>query len=264
MEAALLGLFMVSACAFGTLLEAPGSPVRHAIGNPDLRRALMGLAMGLTAVALIYSPWGTRSGGHMNPAVTATFLRLRKVAPADAAWYSLAQIVGGALGVAISALILGKSLAEPPVRFVVTAPGMAGVAAAFAGEALLAFLLLIVVLLASNNAVWARWTGVLAGSMIALFIAFEAPISGMSLNPARTLASAIPAGHWADLWIYFTAPLLGMLLAAETYVRTRGIRAVFCAKLHHEHRTRCIFCEYHADSQPAPAAPAAVPEAVAS
>jgi aquaporin Z len=78
--------------------------------------------------------------------------------------------------------------------------------------------------------------------LVALYITFEAPISGMSMNPARTFASAALAHHWTALWIYFTAPLVGMLAAAETYSRINGKRSVACAKLHHANRMRCIFC----------------------
>ena len=63
----------------------------------------------------------------------------------------------------------------------------------------------------------------------------------MSMNPARTFASALPAQIWTALWLYFTAPPLGMLLAAELYVRQYGIHKVFCAKLHHHNDKRCIF-----------------------
>jgi aquaporin Z len=80
---------------------------------------------------------------------------------------------------------------------------------------------------------------------VALFITFEAPISGMSMNPARTLGSAFGAMRWEQIWIYFLAPPLGMLLAAEVRLRSRGFHSVLCAKLHHENYTRCIFrCEY--------------------
>ncbi len=83
-EAGCLGTFMISACAFAALLGHPQSPLQmwFMVGMP--MRFVMGLAMGLTAVALIYSPWGKRSGAHMNPAVTFTFWRLGKVASWDA------------------------------------------------------------------------------------------------------------------------------------------------------------------------------------
>ena len=79
MEAAGLGLFMLSACLFTVLLEHPGSAAHQALPDPLLRRALIGVAMGLTAVAIIYSPFGKRSGAHLNPSVTFTFWRLGKI-----------------------------------------------------------------------------------------------------------------------------------------------------------------------------------------
>lgn len=244
-EAAGLGLFMVSACAFGTVLGHPGSPVVRALPDPLVRRVLMGLWMGLTAVALIYSPWGQRSGAHFNPATTLTFWRLGKVARTDAVFYVLAQGAGGLAGVLIAAAILGDLLAHPSVQYVATYPGPAGPGAAFVAECVIAFILMSVVLRASNTARLARFTGLFAGALVATYIAIEAPISGMSMNPARTLASAIPAQSWAALWVYFTAPPLGMLLAAQVYVSRRGIAGVFCAKLHHDNRQRCIFrCRY--------------------
>ena len=67
----------------------------------------------------------------------------------------------------------------------------------------------------------------------------------MSMNPARTFSSALAAQLWTSLWIYFTAPPLGMLAAAELYRRHYGVHAVICAKLHHHNDKRCIFrCGY--------------------
>ncbi len=83
-EAMCLGLFMMSAAGFATLLQHPVSPLSAWSVSPLAQRIPMGVAMGLTAAALIYSPLGGRSGAHMNPALTLTFLRLGKVAPADA------------------------------------------------------------------------------------------------------------------------------------------------------------------------------------
>lgn len=242
-EAVLLGLFMISACGFTVLLEHPRSPAHMALPDPTLRRALMGLAMGATAVALIYSPWGKRSGAHFNPATTLTFFRLDRVPRRDALAYVAAQFVGGALGVLAASLALGELLADRATRFAATLPGPAGTAAAFAAEAGIAFVLMSVILRVSNHPTRAHLTGLCAGALVALYITVEAPLSGMSMNPARTLASALFARDWSALWVYFTAPPLGMLAAAELYVRRHGAAAVFCAKLHHRNSQRCIFCE---------------------
>ena len=244
-EAGALALFMISACAFGTLFEYPGSPVRQMLGNPHVRRVLMGLAMGGTAVGIIYSPWGKQSGAHMNPAVTLAFFRLRKIAGWDAAFYILAQFGGGLAGVQLVALVLRRRLADPNVNYVVTMPGPRGVPTAFLAELFISFLLMLVVLEVSNRPRINRWTGLFAGSLVALYVTLEAPISGMSMNPARTFGSAYAAGMWDALWIYFTAPPLGMLLAATLYQWSHGVHAALCAKLHHENDRRCIFlCSY--------------------
>src|SRR5881409_3845933 len=94
MEAAELGIFMISACLFGMLFEHPNSTVRQAIPDPLVRRVLTGLAMGLTAISIVYSPWGKQSGAHFNPSMTLTFFRLGKVRGWDAAFYVLAQFCG--------------------------------------------------------------------------------------------------------------------------------------------------------------------------
>jgi aquaporin Z len=126
-------------------------------------------------------------------------------------------------------------------------PGDAGPLLAFAAEFGISFILMSVVLRVSNTSPLARYTPVFAGALVALYIMLEAPISGMSMNPARTLGSALAAQLWTALWIYFTAPPLGMLAAAEVYRRQKGERAVICAKLHHHNGRRCIFrCGYQA------------------
>lgn len=237
-----LGTFMVSAGLFATLLEYPGSPVRAAIESAELRLALMGLAMGATAVGIIYSPWGKRSGAHINPAVTLTFLRLGKIKAVDAAFYVLAQFGGGTIGVLIVWTVLGAAFSEPPVYFVNTVPGRGGAAAAFAVEVAMAcgLMLMIVVSLASSRLM--PFIGLFAGIMITAYIAVFAPVSGMSINPARTLASAAPGGVWEFLWIYFTAPVIGMLAAVEIYRFARLGHERFCAKLNHDPAYRCIHC----------------------
>ena len=243
-EAWALGTFMISASLFAALLEYPGSPVHSLIPNGAARRALVGLAMGLTAVALIYSTWGRQSGAHMNPATTLTFLRLGKMKPWDAVFYIAAQFIGGLCGVFVSRLLLGAILAHPSVSYVTTVPGPAGAGVAFLAETGIAFGMMLMVLVATNAPKLAPFTGLFAGALIFLFITLEAPLSGMSLNPARTAASALPSGIWTGGWIYFTAPVLGMLLAAHCYLGFRGGSRLACPKLHHGTGQRCIFCGF--------------------
>ena len=238
-EALELGLFMISAGLFTILLEHPTSPVRHAIDDPFLRRMLIGIAMGGTAIAIVFSPFGKRSGAHFNPAVTLTFWRLGKVKGSDAFFYIVAQFIGGIAGLAAVAFFLREALAHPAVNFVATLPGSHGVAIAFFAELLIAFVLMSVVLRVSNTPGLARFTGIFAGCLVATYVTFEAPFSGMSMNPARTFGSAF-AGHlWTALWIYFVAPVLAMQLAAAVYLL--GQRTIYCAKFHHHNGERCIF-----------------------
>jgi aquaporin Z len=168
-----LGTFMVSACLFATLIEHPQFPIRDAVPNALLRRVFMGLAMGLTAVGIIYSPWGRRSGAHLNPAVTLTFYRLGKLDGVDAAFYSLFQFVGGAAGVALAAWAL-PAVSHPTVRYVVTVPGEAGRMVALVAEAVISGGLMLGVLITSNHPRLTR----------------DVPRPARMLPPARILAAS--------------------------------------------------------------------------
>jgi aquaporin Z len=245
-EAFGLGLFMVSACGFGALLYHPASPVVAMVPSMLVRGLMMGLAMGLTNVVNVYSPWGRRSGAHLNPAFTLAFYRLGKVAEGDVAGYITAQFIGGLAGTGLAALLFHRWIGDPSVNYVATVPGPWGTSVAFAAELVISFLLMLVVLVVLSRPRLAGYTGFFAGGLVALYIAFEAPVSGMSMNPARTVGSAAFANVWTGLWVYFAAPPLGMLLAVEVARRAKSIRDRHCAKIHHDARVRCIFCEHHA------------------
>jgi aquaporin Z len=243
-EAWALGTFMVSAGVFATLFDYPGSPIYNAIADPTLRRVLTGIAMGITAIALIYSPWGRRSGAHMNPAVTLTFLRLGKVHKRDALFFMLAQFTGGTLGVLLVAQLLGRAFTAPPVSYAATLPGPHGATVAFVAETAISMMMIFTVLLISSTPRMARFTGLAAGCLVAIWIAVEGPFSGMSMNPARSFASAAPALMWQSFWIYVTAPVIGMLAGAELFLLTRRGAPPACAKLLHSLDQRCIHCGY--------------------
>jgi glycerol uptake facilitator-like aquaporin len=170
-EAGAIGTFMVSAAVFAAVLYSPSSPISGAISSELARRALMGLAMGSTAVAIIYSPWGQRSGAHMNPAVTLTFFRLGKVARPDVAGYVTAQFAGAIVGIAAAVSALGGIVSDPPVNYVTTLPGPTGEAVAFVAEAVISFVLMLTVLVVSNHRRLAPFTGLCAGLLVWVYVA---------------------------------------------------------------------------------------------
>lgn len=251
-EGAELAWFMVAACVASVVLFGAGSVGVRAMPSVALRRALMGVAMGATAVMIIHSPMGRRSGAHFNPAITLTYLRLGKIGVWDALGYWVGQFVGGVAGVGVSAVMLGKLLAQPSVKYAVTVPGAGGTVGAFAAELFMASLLMGVVLWMTNRRRLAGYTSYVVGVLIAGYVFFFAPVSGFSINPARTVGSAVFAGVWTAVWVYFVAPVAGMLGAAEVYVRWFGIESVLCAKLHAAPSVLCPFaCEVHAHEEAA-------------
>jgi aquaporin Z len=240
-EGAELAWFMVAACVCTVILFGAASPVVRAVPGAAWRRVVMGVAMGVTAVMIIHSPMGKRSGAHFNPAITLTYLRLGKIGVWDAVFYVVGQFVGGVAGVGVSAVMLGKWLAQPSVEYAVTVPGIGGTAGAFGAELFMATLLMGVVLWTTNRARFAKYTSYAVGVLIANYIFFFAPVSGFSINPARTVGSAVFARVWTAEWVYFVAPLLGMFVAAEVYLRMYGEGSVICAKLHPSPSELCPF-----------------------
>jgi aquaporin Z len=241
MEAGELVLYMFLACGFATLLQHPASPVRNWIASNLIRRALYGLAMGATLIGIIMTPWGKQSGGHFNPAITLTYYRLGKVEFWDAWFYVVAQFLGAIGGVCLARFALLGALGNDAVHYAVTVPGRYGSAVAFVAELTISFILMITVLFATNSKRLAPYTAFLVGALVATYFTFEAPLSGMSTNPARTFGSAVHANYWHALWVYFIAPSLGMLAGGELFLRLRRGAAPYCAKLHHANRERCIF-----------------------
>jgi aquaporin Z len=246
MEAGEAGVYLFSACAVATLLWHPASPIQQFLASDSVRRMLMGLAMCLTIIAIVLSPWGKQSGAHFNPALTFTFYRLKKVALWDAVFYCTAQLLGAVAGVALASHVLQGAPAHKAVRYAATIPGIYGGALyvdtiAFVAELAISYILMSTILFTSNDEALEPYTHYFAAILIGLYIAFESPLSGMSTNPARTFGPAVCAGYWHALWIYFIAPPLGMLAAAEVFLLARGREGPYCAKLHHHNHKRCIF-----------------------
>lgn len=230
----------VSAVAF---MWAPGSPV-PVVSSATLRRLLTGLLFAGGATAVVYSPLGQISGGHINPAVTVAFWRLGKVPTRDAVIYVAMQFLGAFTGAFAAGVAWGKLTTG--VQYAATVPG-AGYnwAGALAAETVITFLLVFLIVVCVNKPKIAPRTGLLAGSLVALLVMIEAPVTGTSLNPARTLGPAILAGTYNALWVYFAGPIAGALIAVAAFTGQWGKQTV-CAKLYHTEKYPCPFdsCSY--------------------
>jgi aquaporin Z len=237
---ALMLFFGVSAVSF---MWGPGSPV-PVVPYPALRRLLTGLMFAGGATAVVYSPLGQISGGHLNPAVTLAFWRMGKVPHRVAAIYIVAQFAGALLGAYAAGVAWGPLTAG--VHYAATVPGNGySAVGAFAAEMLITFLLVFTIFVCVNKPSIAPRTGLIAGTLAALLVTIEAPVSGTSLNPARTLGPAILAPAYTALWAYFAGPAIGALLAVAAYRGRWGSHTV-CAKLYHTEKHACPFdtCNY--------------------
>jgi aquaporin Z len=241
MEGAELGSLMLSTCFFGTLLYGNDSPLNHLALSRGVRSLLMGTAIAMTTFLIIRSPFGRRSGAHVNPAVTLAFLWLRRIHRWDAICYVAAQFLGAIVGVLVAEQVLGERLSSAPVRYLVTLPGTYGRLTAFTAEFVLSGLLMGVVLYASNHRPLARFSPILVSLLTLCYFALSPSISGFSVNPARTFSSALFAWIWAGIWIYFSAPCLGTLMSAAIYIKGMGSNRVYCAKVFHDRKSPCPF-----------------------
>jgi len=241
MESAELGAFMLSTCICGTLIYSKQSPLNSLALSPVFESSLMGIAMAATAFLVIQSPFGRRSGAHFNPAVTLTFFLLGRMHRWDAVFYVAAHFGGAVAGVLLARGIVGLPLSAAPVQYMVTLPGKYGSAVAFFFEFLLSVLLMSTVLYTSNHRLFARFTPASVAALTVLYFVLSSSISGFSVNPARSFSSALFAGIWRSIWIYFSAPCFGMLTAAAIYIRWVGSDRVYCAKVFHDMRSVCPF-----------------------
>ncbi|MBE7169768.1 MAG: aquaporin [Williamsia sp.] len=219
MEAIGLGGFVIVAGILLIFLEHPSLPVMRSSLSQHLalRRLILGIGMGsyITGASFLLSK---RSGGHMNPSVTLAFLSLKKMQPGVALLYILAQLTGAGCAALLLSKLAGGLFSHPLVDYNMHKPRPPhGEATAFVAEAIISFITMFLVLATTSSKRYNKYGPLVTGSCVALFITAELPFSGMSMNPARSFAAALAANDWRYLWIYCTAPVLFMLLAAEVY-----------------------------------------------
>lgn len=226
LEAAGLAGFVVGAGALAILLEHPDSIVMSTswAKNGMVRRIPLGVVMGVY-IYMVVSLFGKKSGAHINPSVTWTFYRLGKISWTDAILYTIAQFTGAILASQLLKYTFGSFFAHPKINYGISEPQPPyGATTAFFAEYIISFILMLVVLWASSAKKLEKYVALLSGLLIALYLVIELPFSGMSLNPARSTASALAGNQWRHLWIYFVAPTIAMLTAAEVFLALRKRR----------------------------------------
>jgi aquaporin Z len=210
---------------FATVLfHHPSSAVARAMGPREwVQRIGVGLVVGGLVAAMANSPWGKRSGAHFNPAVTLGFWQLGHIRTADALWYVLAQFAGALLAGFGMFWLLAPWFDYPTIHYNTTRPPdeAYGWALALGAEMVISAGLMLVLLWALHSPRLKKWTGALVGVLLMLYVVVESPLSGMSLNPARTLGAAAAASRGPGLWLYFVGPLTAAWVTAELYRRWR-------------------------------------------
>lgn len=226
-----------------TLMWSDGSIMRELISNEPLRRLCTGLLFAGGGTAVVLSPLGQRSGGHLNPAVTLAFWVKGQVNGLDASAYVLAQLLGAVVGVVVVGLVGGA--AAQSVQLGITLPGADySTGIALGAEFVITFMLMFTILYCVNEPRHAARTPYFAGLLVALLVFVEAPVSGTSLNPARSFAPALLTSVFQDFWLYCVGPVAGAVLAVYVHGWAFGARArAGCAKLFHTERYRCIFTD---------------------
>ena len=232
-------------------LMSYSSPMHSLIPVYRVRLLLTGILFAAGGTAVVYSPLGQQSGGHINPAVSLTFWMLGKMGTRDMALYSAAQLLGGVAGAGLVKFLWGGWASSVNAGVTMPAswispPGAAGV------EFLITGSLLWVILHFVSHPKLHRWTGFAAGTWVALLVFAEAPVTGASLNPARSLGPAVVTDTFRNLWVYFLGPLGGAAAVAILWKPTiaAGVRSVFCAKLFHTDRYKCHLADCHFARRP--------------
>ncbi|MDQ3856952.1 MAG: aquaporin [Actinomycetota bacterium] len=203
--------------AFALVFVGAGSiATAREIGDPSLIG--IALAHGLV-IAVMVSAVGHISGGHFNPAVTLGFLVTRRMAPALAAVYWLAQLAGGALGALLLTVLLPDRLTDPVKLGVPALGGGVGAGAGVVLEAVLTFFLVWVIFAtaADPRGTFASIAGLAIGLTITLDILIGGPLTGAAVNPARAFGPQLVEGEWADGWVWYVGPLAGGAVAALLY-----------------------------------------------
>ena len=231
---------------FGT-----GSPLAHVLPGASIRRLITGLLFAGSGSLVAISPLGKLSGGHINPAVSLAFWIQGKMHHLDLGGYILGQLLGAIIGSLLVVLVWGGHAAS--VGYGTTVPGAVyPLWMVFLAEVSLTFLLVSSIFLFVSSHRLMRWTPLMVCILVGVMVWLEAPVSGTSLNPARSFGPALVSWIWNDHWLYWIAPPLGALLAVGAFrLLAIGERDVLTGKLFHVPHYRSVFMNVSAPCLPA-------------
>jgi aquaporin NIP len=203
--------------AFALVFAGCGAIVANARYDGALGAVGVGMVFGLTIMVMVYAT-GHLSGAHIHPAVTIAFTLSRHFPARDAIGYIAAQLLGAIAG----ALALLGVWSDQPGNLGATVPSV-GVASALVYEAVLtAFLMFVIMAVATDTRSVGAAAAIAIGGTIGLDALFAGPVTGASMNPARSLGPALAAGEWTDFWIYVAGPVIGAALGGFAYQAVRG------------------------------------------
>jgi MIP family channel proteins len=213
----------LAAEAIGTfflVLIGPGAVMVNAVSNGAISHAGVALAFAFVVTAMIFAI-GHLSGAHINPAVTIGFWSVRRFPSRNVGPYIIAQCSGAIAASAILRVVLGvvgRMGATVPARML----GI-GAGGAFVIEWLLSFALMLVIMaVATDERVADGFAALAVGLTVGFCAMMGGPLTGASMNPARSLGPALIGGVWDAHWVYWLAPITGMIAAARCYEYLRA------------------------------------------
>ena len=213
-----------------------GSPVAQLIPSEPLRRAVTGFLFGTTGCLVTISPVGKLSGAHINPAVSLAFWLRGKMKTGTMIGYIISQMIGAVIGCLPLLLWRDQGLS---VHYGITVPGESGVGAAFWGEVITTAALILLLFVFVGSKKLRDYTPYTMPFLYSFMVWAEAPLSGCSTNPARSFGPAVVSGVYTDYWLYWVAPVMGVLLVVGVFR---------LLQLHHYYRIHAARVSYH-DSQ---------------
>jgi MIP family channel proteins len=205
--------------AFALVFAGCGAAVTNTSYHGALGTVGVALVFGLVIMAMVYAT-GHLSGAHINPAVTIAFTLTRHFPARDALAYVGAQVAGAAAG----ALLLLAMWTGKPAQLGATVPSVGGGTALVYEVVLTAFLMFVIMAVATDTRAVGAAAAIAIGATVGLDALFGGPVTGASMNPARSFGPALADGQWHLFWVYVVGPVVGAALGALAYQAVRGDR----------------------------------------